>query len=86
MLFTISVISNKHFYFKATTLDTDRIPYLLASGAEDMEIRVWNVVTGFCEAIFTHHTGPVNCLVITNTNLISASYDGSIFGSDLLQV
>ena len=45
-----------------------------------MEIRVWNVLTGFCETIFTHHTGPVNCLVITNTYLISASYDGSIFG------
>ena len=77
---------NVCFNFKATTLDTDRIPYLLASGAMDTDIRLWNVLTGLSEAIFTQHNDPVNCLAVTNTYLISASYDGSIRGWDLIQV
>ena len=63
-----------------------RIPHLLVSGSDDAQICVWDVFTGSCEATFTQHTGPVNCLAVTNKYIISASHDSNIMAWDLSQV
>jgi WD40 repeat protein len=52
---------------------------LVASGAEDREIRIWDVRTGRGLSVLTGHTGKVRCLVwYLDGTLLSGSSDGTL--------
>ena len=56
---------------------------LLASGGDDGTIRVWNTLSGSCEAVLSGHGGPVNGVVFAAAagqalRLVSASDDTTL--------
>jgi hypothetical protein len=51
---------------------------LLISGHHGGVLRVWNVATGVCDRKLERHYGPVRCLAVLGTRLVSGSDDKSI--------
>jgi len=47
------------------------------SSSRDFTIRVWNIITGECQAILEGHTGTVRTLAYNKNILVSASYDST---------
>jgi len=60
---------------------------LIATGADDGKVKVWNTTTGFCFVTFTEHTGIVSAIAYSPTGnaIISASYDGTVRAYDLIR-
>lgn len=47
------------------------------SSSRDSTVRIWNIVTGECQAVLEGHTATVRTLAVYNDIVVSASYDGT---------
>lgn len=58
---------------------------LLATGAEDAKVKIWNCRSSFCLVTFTEHTGGVSgiCWTSDGKAVLSCSLDGTVRAHDL---
>uniref|UniRef100_A0AC35G765 Periodic tryptophan protein 2 n=1 Tax=Panagrolaimus sp. PS1159 TaxID=55785 RepID=A0AC35G765_9BILA len=58
---------------------------LLATGAEDGKIKIWNTTSSFCIVTFTEHTAAVSAVTWTQSGkaIVSAALDGTIRCHDI---
>nr|BCL66081.1 nucleolar protein, component of the U3 processome [Volvox africanus] len=60
---------------------------LIATGADDCKVKVFQLATGFCFVTFTEHTAPVTAVTFLPSGavLLSASLDGTVRAWDLVR-
>ncbi|VDL79300.1 unnamed protein product [Nippostrongylus brasiliensis] len=58
---------------------------LIATGAEDGKVKIWNGLTAFCTVTFDEHTSAVTAVCWTQSGkaILSASLDGTVRAHDL---
>lgn len=58
---------------------------LLATGAEDGKVKIWNTISSFCIVTFTEHTAGVSAVAWTQSGkaIVSAALDGTIRCHDI---
>ncbi|KAL8151638.1 hypothetical protein V2J09_021446 [Rumex salicifolius] len=81
------VLKQQGHYFDVNCLAYSADSQLLATGADDNKIKVWNVSSGFCFVTFPEHTNAVTGLhfLANNNCLLSASLDGTVRAWDLFR-
>ncbi|KAL2926244.1 Periodic tryptophan protein 2 [Bienertia sinuspersici] len=81
------ILKQQGHYFDVNCLAYSPDSQLLATGADDNKIKVWNVSSGFCFVTFSEHTNAVTALhfLANNHSLLSASLDGTVRAWDLFR-
>lgn len=81
------ILKQQGHYFDVNCLAYSPDSQLLATGADDNKIKVWNVSSGFCFVTFPDHTNAVTALhfMANNHSLLSASLDGTVRAWDLFR-
>ncbi|KAJ0924868.1 putative transcription factor WD40-like family [Helianthus annuus] len=81
------ILKQQGHYFDVNTIAYSPDSQLLATGADDNKIKVWNVSSGFCFVTFSEHTNAVTALhfMASNHCLLSASLDGTVRAWDLFR-
>ncbi|KAH9625045.1 hypothetical protein KSS87_020798, partial [Heliosperma pusillum] len=81
------ILKQQGHYFDVNCLAYSPDSQLLATGADDNKIKVWNVASGFCFVTFPEHTNAVTALhfMANNHSLLSASLDGTVRAWDLFR-
>ncbi|XP_057536205.1 periodic tryptophan protein 2 [Amaranthus tricolor] len=81
------ILKQQGHYFDVNCLAYSPDSQLLATGADDNKIKVWNVSSGFCFVTFPEHTNAVTALhfMANNQSLLSASLDGTVRAWDLFR-
>uniref|UniRef100_A0A803LN58 Small-subunit processome Utp12 domain-containing protein n=1 Tax=Chenopodium quinoa TaxID=63459 RepID=A0A803LN58_CHEQI len=81
------ILKQQGHYFDVNCLAYSPDSQLLATGADDNKIKVWNVSSGFCFVTFPEHTNAVTALhfMANNHSLLSASLDGTVRAWDLFR-
>ncbi|XP_021859152.2 periodic tryptophan protein 2 [Spinacia oleracea] len=81
------ILKQQGHYFDVNCLAYSPDSQLLATGADDNKIKVWNVLSGFCFVTFPEHTNAVTALhfMANNHSLLSASLDGTVRAWDLFR-
>lgn len=81
------ILKQQGHYYDVNCLAYSPDSQLLATGADDNKIKVWNVSSGFCFVTFPEHTSAVTALHFTANNncLLSASKDGTVRAWDLFR-
>ncbi|GAB2269473.1 U3 snoRNP protein [Dionaea muscipula] len=81
------ILKQQGHYFDVNCIAYSPDSQLLATGADDNKIKVWNVSSGFCFVTFSEHTNAVTALHFTanNNSLLSASLDGTVRAWDLFR-
>lgn len=81
------ILKQQGHYFDVNCLAFSPDSQLLATGADDNKIKVWNVSSGFCFVTFSEHTNAVTALHFMPGNhcLLSASLDGTVRAWDLFR-
>eukprot|EP00899_Mesostigma_viride_P002377 jgi/Mesvir1/1213/Mv17699-RA.2 len=83
---TYVVKQQGHFYdVRACAYSPDG--HLLATGADDNKVKVWNMATGLAFVTFTEHTMPVTAVAFlpSGNAVVSASVDGTVRAFDLVR-
>lgn len=81
------VLKQQGHYFDVNCLAYSPDSQLLATGADDNKVKVWNVTSGFCFVTFSEHTNAVTALhfMASSNCLLSASLDGTVRAWDLFR-
>ncbi|WCJ40615.1 periodic tryptophan protein 2 [Euphorbia peplus] len=81
------ILKQQGHYFDVNCLAYSPDSQLLATGADDNKVKVWNVSSGFCFVTFSEHTNAVTALhfMANNHCLLSASLDGTVRAWDLFR-
>ncbi|XP_050232821.1 periodic tryptophan protein 2 [Mercurialis annua] len=81
------ILKQQGHYFDVNCLAYSPDSQLLATGADDNKVKVWNVSSGFCFITFSEHTNAVTALhfMANNHSLLSASLDGTVRAWDLFR-
>ncbi|KAL9232034.1 hypothetical protein vseg_007183 [Gypsophila vaccaria] len=81
------ILKQQGHYFDVNCVAYSPDSQLLATGADDNKIKVWNVASGFCFVTFPEHTNAVTALhfMANNHSLLSASLDGTVRAWDLFR-
>lgn len=81
------ILKQQGHYFDVNCLAYSPDSQLLATGADDNKIKVWNVSSGFCFVTFPEHTNAVTALhfMANNHSFLSASLDGTVRAWDLFR-
>ncbi|AEE29325.1 periodic tryptophan protein 2 [Arabidopsis thaliana] len=74
------ILKQQGHYFDVNCVTYSPDSQLLATGADDNKVKVWNVMSGTCFITFTEHTNAVTALhfMADNHSLLSASLDGTV--------
>lgn len=81
------ILKQQGHYFDVNCLAYSPDSQLLATGADDNKVKVWNVSSGFSFVTFSEHTNAVTALHFMGNNhcLLSASLDGTVRAWDLFR-
>ncbi|KAI9081565.1 hypothetical protein K1719_036451 [Acacia pycnantha] len=81
------ILKQQGHYFDVNCLAYSPDSQLLATGADDNKVKVWNVSSGFSFVTFSEHTNAVTALhfMASNHCLLSASLDGTVRAWDLIR-
>ncbi|BBM99000.1 periodic tryptophan protein 2 [Marchantia polymorpha subsp. ruderalis] len=81
------VLKQQGHYFDVNCVAYSPDSQLLATGADDNKLKVWNNSTGFCFVTFTEHTNAVTAVLFLSGNraVVSASLDGTVRAFDLMR-
>ncbi|GAB2228167.1 hypothetical protein Droror1_Dr00009997 [Drosera rotundifolia] len=81
------ILKQQGHYFDVNCLAYSADSQVLATGADDNKIKIWNVTTGTCFVTFAEHTNAVTALHFTANNnvLLSASLDGTVRAYDFFR-
>ena len=76
-----------HAQAQVTSLDFSRDGALIATGAQDGKVKLWNVRTGQSFVTFAEHKMPVTavCFVPSNHAVVSSSMDGTVRAYDMIR-
>ena len=79
------VLKQQGHYFDLNVLDYSPNGQIVATGADDAKLKLWNSNNGFCFVTLTDHTGPVTGVKFTSNGsaVVSASLDGTVRAYDL---
>nr|XP_054754617.1 periodic tryptophan protein 2 homolog [Lytechinus pictus] len=79
------VLKQQGHFNNMTCLDYSRDGLLVATGAEDGKVKIWNLSSGFCFVTFSEHSGGVSgvCFNEAGKVIVSASLDGTVRAFDL---
>lgn len=79
------VLKQQGHYNNMTCLDYSRDGMLIATGAEDGKVKIWNTSSGFCFVTFSEHSGGVTGVIFNQAGkvIVSASLDGTVRAFDL---
>lgn len=79
------ILKQQGHYFDVNALAFSPDSQMLATGADDNKIKVWNVSAGFSFVTFSEHTNAVTALhfLASNHCLLSASLDGTVRAWDM---
>eukprot|EP00057_Strongylocentrotus_purpuratus_P000387 XP_001175743.2 PREDICTED: periodic tryptophan protein 2 homolog isoform X2 [Strongylocentrotus purpuratus] len=79
------VLKQQGHFNNMTCVDYSRDGMLIATGAEDGKVKIWNLSSGFCFVTFSEHSGGVSgvCFNEAGKVVVSASLDGTVRAFDL---
>ncbi|XP_062008257.1 periodic tryptophan protein 2 [Rosa rugosa] len=81
------ILKQQGHYFDVNCVAYSPDSQLLATGADDNKVKVWNVSSGFCFVTFSEHENAITALhFLANKNtLLSASLDGTVRAWDFFR-
>lgn len=81
------VLKQQGHYFDVNSVAYSPDSQLIATGADDNKLKVWNASSGFCFVTFAEHTNSVTAVYFLpgNSVVLSASLDGTVRAWDLLR-
>ncbi|KAJ0397462.1 hypothetical protein ATCC90586_000251 [Pythium insidiosum] len=79
------VLKQQGHYFDLNVVAYSPDGRLLATGADDAKLKLWDTTSGFCYVTFTEHSAPVTGVAFTPNGqaVVSASLDGTVRAFDL---
>ncbi|RHY31289.1 hypothetical protein DYB32_003624 [Aphanomyces invadans] len=79
------VLKQQGHYFDLNVLAYSPDGRLLATGADDAKLKLWDTTSGFCYVTFHEHTAPVTGVAFTANGqaVVSCSLDGTVRAFDL---
>ncbi|KAH7470736.1 hypothetical protein PRIC2_001242 [Phytophthora ramorum] len=79
------VLKQQGHYFDLNAASYSPDGRLLATGADDAKLKLWDTNSGFCYVTFTEHSAPVTAVQFTPSGqaVVSASLDGTVRAFDL---
>ncbi|CEG42709.1 WD40-repeat-containing subunit of the 18S rRNA processing complex [Plasmopara halstedii] len=79
------VLKQQGHYFDLNAASYSPDGRLLATGADDAKVKLWDTNTGFCYVTFTEHSAPVTAVQFATSGqaVLSASLDGTVRAFDL---
>jgi periodic tryptophan protein 2 len=79
------VLKQQGHYFDLNVVDYSPDGRLLATGADDAKLKLWDTTSGFCYVTFSEHQAPVTGVKFTPNGqaVVSASLDGTVRAFDL---
>jgi len=79
------VLKQQGHYFDLNVLDYSPDGRLLATGADDSKLKLWDTTSGFCYVTFSEHIAPVTGVKFTSNGqaVVSCSLDGTVRAFDL---
>ncbi|RLN88130.1 hypothetical protein BBJ28_00008100 [Nothophytophthora sp. Chile5] len=79
------VLKQQGHYFDLNAASYSPDGRLLATGADDAKLKLWDTASGFCYVTFSEHAAPVTAVQFTPSGqaVISASLDGTVRAFDL---
>lgn len=81
------ILKQQGHYFDVNSVAYSPDSQLIATGADDNKVKVWNASSGFCFVTFAEHTNSILAVHFLpgNNALLSASLDGTVRAWDLLR-
>eukprot|EP00250_Pteridium_aquilinum_P004303 c14523_g1_i1 orf=130-3006(+) len=81
------ILKQQGHYFDVNSVAYSPDSQLIATGADDNKLKVWNASSGFCFVTFAEHTNSITAVhfLPSNNALLSASLDGTVRAWDLLR-
>lgn len=81
------ILKQQGHYFDVNAVAYSPDSQLIATGADDNKLKVWNASSGFCFVTFAEHTNSITAVHFLpgNNALLSASLDGTVRAWDLLR-
>ncbi|OWZ21378.1 Periodic tryptophan protein 2 [Phytophthora megakarya] len=79
------VLKQQGHYFDLNAASYSPDGRLLATGADDAKLKLWDTNSGFCYVTFTEHSAPVTAVQFAPSGqaVVSASLDGTVRAFDL---
>jgi periodic tryptophan protein 2 len=79
------VLKQQGHYFDLNVVDYSPDGRIIATGADDAKLKLWDTSTGFCFVTFTEHVAPVTGVKFSPNGhaIVSASLDGTVRAFDL---
>jgi periodic tryptophan protein 2 len=79
------VLKQQGHYFDLNVLAYSPDGRILATGADDAKLKLWDTTTGFCYVTFSEHEAPVTGVAFTSNGqaVVSCSLDGTVRAFDL---
>ncbi|CAI5742767.1 unnamed protein product [Hyaloperonospora brassicae] len=79
------VLKQQGHYFDLNAASYSPDGRLLATGADDAKLKLWDTSSGFCYVTFTEHSAPVTAVQFAPSGqaVLSASLDGTVRAFDL---
>ncbi|KAE9361990.1 Periodic tryptophan protein 2 [Phytophthora fragariae] len=79
------VLKQQGHYFDLNAASYSPDGRLLATGADDAKLKLWDTSSGFCYVTFTEHSAPVTAVQFAPSGqaVVSASLDGTVRAFDL---
>lgn len=81
------VLKQQGHYFDVATASYSPDGALIATGADDSKVKLFQLNSGFCFVTFSDHTAPVTCVRFLSSGhaVLSASLDGTVRAFDLVR-
>ena len=81
------VLKQQGHFFDVNAVAYSPDGQLIATGADDGKVKLWNATSGFCFVTFSDHSAPVSTIVFSHTGTVvfSASHDGTVRAYDLVR-
>ncbi|TMW63776.1 hypothetical protein Poli38472_002717 [Pythium oligandrum] len=79
------VLKQQGHYFDLNVVDYSPDGRIIATGADDAKLKLWDTTSGFCYVTFNEHQAPVTGVKFTPNGqaVVSASLDGTVRAFDL---